>query len=103
MRYLKVEEIRGTDIVEVRFTTPDPALSALLTAAHTQAYLDSNEEARRGNDVTAQEILGRQLEQARKQVEGAEAALSRCALGAPSVAVNGGQETVGQRITDRSS
>ena len=103
MRYLKVEEIRGTDIVEVRFTTPDPALSALLTAAHTQAYLDSNEEARRGNDVTAQEFLGRQLEEARKQVEGAEAALSRFAVERPSVAVNEEQKTVGQRITDLSS
>src|SRR6266516_6359388 len=103
MRYLKVEEIRGTDIVEVRFTTPDPALSALLTAAHTQAYLDSNEEARRGNDVTAQEFLGRQLEEARKQVEGAEAALSRFAVEHPSVAVNEEQKTVGQRITDLSS
>ena len=103
MRYLKVEEIRGTDIVEVRFTTPDPALSALLTAAHTQAYLDSNEEARRGNDVTAQEFLGRQLEEARKQVEGAEAALSRFATEHASVAVNEEQKTVGQRITDLSS
>ena len=103
MRYLKVEEIRGTDIVEVRFTTPDPALSALLTAAHTQAYLDSNEEARRGNDVTAQEFLGRQLEEARQQVEGAEAALSRFATEHASVAVNEEQKTVGQRITDLSS
>src|SRR5439155_1647100 len=59
MRYLSVEEIRGTDIVEVRFATPDPSLSALLAAAHTQAYLDTNEEARRANDVTAQEFLGR--------------------------------------------
>ncbi len=103
MRYLKVEEIRGTDIVEVRFTTPDPALSALLTAAHTQAYLDSNEEARRGNDVTAQEFLGRQLEEARQQVEGAEAGLSRFAAEHPSVAVNEEQKTVAQRITDLSS
>ena len=103
IRYLKVEEIRGTDIVEVRFTTPDPALSALLAAAHTQAYLDTNQEARRGNDVTAQEFLGRQLEEARKQVEGAEAALSRFAVERPSVAVNEEQKTVGQRITDLSS
>ncbi len=103
MRYLKVEEIRGTDIVEVRFTTPDPALSALLAAAHTQAYLDANQEARRGNDVTAQEFLGRQLEEARQQVEGAEAALSRFATEHASVAVNEEQKTVGQRITDLSS
>src|SRR6266699_5329023 len=68
MRYLKVEEIRGTDIVEVRFTTPDPALSALLAAPHTQAYSDASPEARRCNDVPAQGFLGRQLEEARQQV-----------------------------------
>ena len=100
MRYLSVEEIRGTDILEVRFTTPDPSLSALLAAAHTQAYLDTNEEARRANDVTAQEFLGRQLEEARQQVERSEAALSRFAAEHPNVAVNEEQKTVAQRITD---
>src|SRR5438874_3433746 len=100
MRYLSVEEIRGTDIVEVRFATPDPSLSALLAAAHTQAYLDTNEEARRANDVTAQEFLGRQLEEARQQVERTEAALSRFAAEHPNVAVNEEQKTVAQRITD---
>src|SRR5213076_942883 len=100
MRYLSVEEIRGTDIVEVRFATPDPSLSALLAAAHTQAYLDTNEEARRANDVTAQEFLGRQLEEARQQVERSEATLSRFAAEHPNVAVNEEQKTVAQRITD---
>src|SRR5881628_3749953 len=102
MRYLSVEEIRGTDIVEVRFTTPDPSLSALLVAAHTQAYLDTNEEARRANDVTAQEFLGRQLEEARQQVQRAEAALNRFAAEHPNVAVNEEQKTVAQRIADLS-
>src|SRR5438876_432943 len=102
MRYLSVEEIRGTDIVEVRFATPDPSLSALLAAAHTQAYLDTNEEARRANDVTAQEFLGRQLEEARQQVERTEAALNRFAAEHPNVAVNEEQKTVAQRIADLS-
>src|SRR6266481_5330342 len=102
MRYLSVEEIRGTDIVEVRFATPDPSLSALLAAAHTQAYLDTNEEARRANDVTAQEFLGRQLEEARQQVERTEAALGRFAAEHPNVAVNEEQKTVAQRIADLS-
>jgi len=100
MRYLSVEEIRGTDILEVRFTTPDPSLSALLAAAHTQAYLETNEEARRANDITAQEFLGRQLEEARQQVERTEAALGRFAAQHPNVAVNEEQKTVAQRITD---
>src|SRR5438874_12492311 len=102
LRYLAVEEMRGTDILEVRFTTPHPSLSALLAAAHTQAYLDTNEEARRANDVTAQEFLGRQLEEARQQVERSEAALGRFAAEHSNVAVNEEQKTVAQRIADLS-
>src|SRR6516162_2153553 len=54
--YMKVEDVRGTDLVEVSFTTPSPSLSAFLVAAHTQAYIDTNEEARRADDVTAKEF-----------------------------------------------
>src|SRR5439155_1041323 len=32
-RYLSVQDVRGTDLVEVSFTTPSPALSAFLAAA----------------------------------------------------------------------
>src|SRR5207244_7969301 len=99
MRYLSVEEILGTDILEVHFATPDPSLSALLAAAHTQAYLETNEEARRANDVTAQEFLGRQLEEARQQVGRTAAAVGRFAAQHPNVAVNEAQKTVTTRPT----
>src|SRR5262249_26611629 len=33
--YLEVENVRGTDLIDIRFTTPSAALSALLAAAHT--------------------------------------------------------------------
>src|SRR2546425_9462337 len=103
MRYLSVQEVRGTDLVVVRFTTPSPSLSAFLTAAHTQAYLEANEEARRADDVTAKEVLGRQLREAREHAERAEAALSRFAAEHPNVAINEEQKTVAQRISDVSS
>src|SRR5919197_1579039 len=103
MVYLKVRDVRGTDLVEVSFTTPSPSLSAFLAAAHTQAYMEANEEARRATDVTAKEFLGRQLRESREQVERAEAALSRFAAEHPVVAINQEQKTVGQRISDLSS
>ena len=103
MRYLSVQEIRGTDLVAVRFTTPSPSLSAFLAAAHTQAYLEANEEARRADDVTAKEFLGRQLRESREHAERAEAALSRFAAEHPNVAINEEQKTVAQRISDVSS
>jgi uncharacterized protein involved in exopolysaccharide biosynthesis len=44
MAWLTVQDVRGTNLVELRFTTPSPTLSAFLAAAHTQAYMEANEE-----------------------------------------------------------
>jgi capsular exopolysaccharide synthesis family protein len=103
LTYLRVQDVRGTDLIEVRFTTPDPALSAFLAAAHTQAYIEANDEARRATDVTAKEFLGQQIKESREQVETAERALARFATEHPNVAVNQEQKTVAQRITDVST
>src|SRR5262249_27743958 len=103
LRYLEVETVRGTDLVDVRFTTPNPDLSAFLAAAHTQAYLEANEEARRSTDVTAKEFLGRQLRESRDKLEGAEGALTRFAAEHPNVAINQEQKTVVQRIGELST
>jgi capsular exopolysaccharide synthesis family protein len=100
MRYLDVRDVRGTDLVEVRFTTPNPELSAMLAGAHTQAYMEANAEARLANDVTAKEFLGKQLEEARERVASAEGALKRFATEHPNVAVNQEQKLVGQQMNE---
>src|SRR4029077_3436597 len=81
----------------------NPSLSAFLAAAHTQAYIDTNEEARRADDVTAKEFLGRQLREARERVERAQEALRRFSSDHPDIAVNEEQKTQGQRVQDVSS
>ena len=101
--WLRVSDVRGTDLVEVAFTTPNPALSAFLAAAHTQAYLETNEEARRATDVTAKEFLGQQMREARERVERAQETLRRFATDHPAIAVNEEQKTQGQRVSDVSS
>ncbi len=95
MSYLEVRDVRGTDLVEVRFTTPSPSLSAFLAAAHTQAYIEANEEARLATDSTAKSFLDSQLRESRQRVERAEAALRRFATEHPNVAVNQEQKVVG--------
>jgi succinoglycan biosynthesis transport protein ExoP len=100
MRYLDVRDVRGTDLVEVRFTTPSPELSAMLAGAHTQAYMEANAEARLANDVTAKEFLGKQLEEARGRVEQAEGALKVFATEHPNVAVNQEQKLIGQQMNE---
>ncbi len=103
MRYLSVGEVRGADLVDVSFTTPSPRLSAFLAAAHTQAYIESNEEVQRANDVTAKDFLGRELLAARTRLETTQAVLSRFAAEHPNVAINEEHKTVAQRIADVSA
>ena len=98
MRWLSVRDVRGTDLVEVRFTTPNPTLSAVLAAAHTQAYLESNEEARLGTDATARAFLDQQLRESEQQLERSQKALRDFATAHPNVAVNQEQKVVGQKI-----
>src|SRR5439155_24968789 len=103
LRWLSVRDLHGTDLVEVAFTTPHPALSAFLAAAHVQAYLESNEEARRATDVTAKEFLSGQLRESEDRVERADAVLRRFAAEHPAVAVDQEQQSVAQRINEVSS
>jgi len=103
MKYLAVSEVRGTDLIEVQFTTPSPDLSAFLARAHTQAYMDANDEARRATDAVAEAFLDRQLADAREQVERADQALAAFAAENPKVAINQEQKVVGARITELSS
>jgi capsular exopolysaccharide synthesis family protein len=100
--YLNVQDVRGTDLIEVSFTTPSPELSALLAAAHTQAYIEAGEETRVATDVEANRFLDRQLRQSRTQVDNAETALVRFASEHPNVAVNQEQKVIGQRIAQAS-
>ncbi len=103
VRYLDVRDVRGTDLIEIRFTTPSPSLSAVLAAAHAQAYLEASEEARLATDVTAKSFLDQQLRQTRQHVERAEAALRTFARQHPTVAVNQEQKIVAQKIAEVSS
>src|SRR6185369_6554854 len=103
MRWLDVRDVRGTDLIEVRFTTPNASLSAVLAAAHTQAYLDANEEARLATDVTAKEFLGQQITEARTQVDRAETALRTFSIAHPDVVVNEEQKLSGQRASEIAS
>jgi capsular exopolysaccharide synthesis family protein len=103
MRWLDVRDVRGTDLIEVRFTTPDASLSAILAAAHTQAYIEANEEARLGTDATARDFLDRQLRESRGKVERAQTALRDFSTAHPNVAVNQEQKVVGQKVSELAS
>ncbi len=103
LAWLSVSEIRGTDLVEITFATPDPSLAAFLAAAHTQAFIEANDEARLVTNVTAKAFLGEQLREARERIDRAEATLSAYATEHPNVAIDQEHKVVTQRIAELST
>ncbi len=101
--YLDVQDARGTDLIDIRFTTPNPSLSALLAAAHVTAFLEANQEVQLATDSRAMNFLGQQLEQSRDHLAQAETSLSTFASGHPYVALNQEQELIGRQIGEMSS
>lgn len=101
--YLGASEVRGTDLLDITFATPDPNLSAFLAAAHTQAYIEANDEARLVTNVTAKAFLGEQLREARDKIDRAEESLRAFASEHPSVAIDQEHKVVTQRIVELST
>jgi capsular exopolysaccharide synthesis family protein len=102
-KVLAVRDVKGTDLIEVSFTTASPALSAFLAAAHTQAYMDANDEVRRRTDELARGFLDRQAAESQERIVTAEAALGRFAAAHPRTAANQEQKTGEQRLTELST
>jgi succinoglycan biosynthesis transport protein ExoP len=101
--YLDVQDERGTDLIDIELTTPDPKLSAVLAAAHAQAYLDANAETQMTRDSGAVSFLEDQLEQSKAQLNRAEEALRQFAAENPNVAVDQEHNLVGKQMQQLSS
>lgn len=76
LAHLAIEPPRGTRLVIVGFSTPDPSLSAQIANAHVEAYIRQEMEihAQAGHD--AEEFLQQKLLEIRDKVEKSEAALN---------------------------
>jgi capsular exopolysaccharide synthesis family protein len=101
--YLDVQDVRGTDLIDVRFTTPNAALSAVLAAAHVGAFLEANQEIQLATDSQAVSFLAQQLEQSRGHLAQTETALSQFSSQHPNVAVNQEHELIGKQIGELST
>jgi polysaccharide biosynthesis transport protein len=103
MGFLDVQSVRGTDLIEVSFTTGDPELSASLAKDHVDAFVALNAEIRSNTEEAATSFLAKQIREARHAVDNAEAALRAFAAAHPNVAVNQEQNSVSQKINEISS
>ena len=78
-RYLKrlaITPVRGTNLVKVSFTSPDPELSARIVNAHAQAYIRQGLDLHRAVNEEAQHFLEGKLGELRERVEKSETALN---------------------------
>lgn len=99
LAYLAVAEVKGTDLVEVTFSTPSPTLSAMLSAAHAQTYLESAAETKIETDVEARGFLDRQIRKARENLDRSQALLAEFRADHPQVAMNEEYKEFGDRVS----
>jgi len=72
---LKIEPVRGTQLVRVQFRSPDPRLAARVADAHAKAYIESLLNARVNATKSAAGWLAARVEGMLKELQASEAAL----------------------------
>ena len=100
MSFLKVNPVKNTRLVEVRFTTPDPALSQMLANAHIRGFIRMNLETRFELTKEAREFLDAKNSDLKKKVERAEEALNRFRQAHGVVSMEKGENIVVDRLFD---
>jgi capsular exopolysaccharide synthesis family protein len=72
---LRVNQVPNTSIIEIKYSSPDPALAAEITNATAQTYIEQNIKARYDGTMQAADWLSRQLADLQIKVESSQAKL----------------------------
>jgi capsular exopolysaccharide synthesis family protein len=102
-RYLSLLEINhvgDTRLVNVKFTTPDPALSQALANAHVQAFLRMSLESRFSLTEEAQEFLDQKKMELREKLAASEGVLNKFRRKHGVVSLEKGENIVVDRMVD---
>ena len=97
---LTVSPIRNSRLVDVRFDSPDPAMSALVANGLSKAYIEQNLEFKFLSSKEASDWLGQRLAEQRQQVEQSEQALQKYREQTDSVSLEERQNIVVQKLGD---
>jgi succinoglycan biosynthesis transport protein ExoP len=102
-RYLKrltITPLRGTNLVKVSFSTPDPELSARIVNAHAQAYIRQGLDLHRAVNEEAQHFLEGKLGELKERVEKSEAALNTFGRAHEIISLTGKENIVIDRLDE---
>jgi succinoglycan biosynthesis transport protein ExoP len=99
-RFLTVEPVRNTRLVEVIFNTPDPKLSQDLANNHAASFIQMILENRFSLTKEAKDFLGARLAELRDKVQKAETKLNRFRQEHGVVSFEKGENIVVDRLVD---
>jgi succinoglycan biosynthesis transport protein ExoP len=97
---LEVKPVKGTSVVGIRFTTPDPQLSARLANAHVSAYRRYGIDLRSQTNDEAAVFLQEKLIELRERVAQSEAALNSYRKNKGIISVDTKENIVVDRLAD---
>jgi capsular exopolysaccharide synthesis family protein len=100
LAWLTVSPIRNSRLVDVRFESPDPELSARVANALAKAYIDQSLEFKLASSKEASDWLGQRLGEQRKLVESSEQALQHYRERTDAVSLEDKQNIVVQKLAD---
>lgn len=100
LRNLVITPIRNSRLVDVRYRSPDPELSARIVNAHARHYIDQNLEFRFMATKEATEFLGARMAEQRKSLEHSEQALQKYREQTGAMSLEDRQNIVVQRLAD---
>jgi capsular exopolysaccharide synthesis family protein len=99
---LKVAPIPNTQMVQISFTSPDPALSARLANAHAREYIRWGIELNAHESEEAEHFLEHKLEQVKEQLQASEVAVNNYrrdkGIVPGLISVNGKEDVVLERL-----
>ena len=97
---LDIEPVRGTRLVKIAVTTPDPVLSARIANAHHAAYTRKGIQIRVQANEEAQRFLEEKLVELKDRVEKSEAALNQYRRAKGVISLKDGENIVVERLSD---
>jgi capsular exopolysaccharide synthesis family protein len=91
---VEIVPVKGTRLVEIVYTSPDPQYSALAANTLAREYVQANLDLKLANTTNTISWLGEEVAKQRQKVEAAERAMAEYQEGQNAISLNEGQNIV---------
>jgi capsular exopolysaccharide synthesis family protein len=95
---VEIVPVKGTRLVEIAYTSPDPKYAALAANTLAREYVQANLDLKLANTTNTITWLGDELTKQRQKVEAAERAMAEYQEGQNAMSLNEGQNIVIARL-----